>query len=473
MVPYIRKSFKKAYISRFIEALDEFYDLDVMNLTNKKLNEWLVKKVADFYIKYPELKPESVWKFENKDIFDKKLYQQAVFETRKETYQAVEGLLHNLNSLQSRSGNQLPFSSLNYGTCTLPEGRMYTKAILEMTLKGVGPHYTTPIFPCGIFQYMKGVNDKPGTPNYDLKRLALKATASRIYPNYANCDWTTNVSAIKQDRVIKRSVLEQLTEKEKKDLTKLMKSDVKVKKFVEKFHFMLGENDNIYVDNTPHPNEIMATMGCRTYNGGDINADIDYFYNIIKDLIDTKEIRDYDLYSHAQKDGRGNLCPVTIILPTLAMEVVDKFCKDKELKTYEDKIEYAHQNKEEVKDKFIKYLKRKIADARDILIERYNHICSQSPASARFMYENGTMAGYVPSEGIISALRHGTLAIGQIAIAETLQILLGTNHKTEEGMEFAKEIEATFNQLCKQYKEDYKLNFGVYYTPKRKLWEAA
>lgn len=473
MVPYIRKSFKKAYISRFIEALDEFYDLDVMSLTNKELNEWLVKKVADFYIKYPELKPESVWKFKNKDMFDKKLYQQAVFETRKETYQAVEGLLHNLNSLQSRSGNQLPFSSLNYGTCALPEGRMYTKALLEMTLKGVGPHYTTPIFPCGIFQYMKGVNDKPGTPNYDLKRLALKATASRIYPNYANCDWTTNVSAIKQDRVIKRNVLEQLTEKDKKALTKMMKSDVNVKKFVEKFHFMLDENDSIYVDDTPHPNEIMATMGCRTYNGGDINADVDYFYNIIKDLIDTKEIHDYDLYSHAQKDGRGNLCPVTIILPTLAMEVVDKFCKDKDLKTYEDKIEYAHQNKEEVKDKFIKYLKRKIADARDILIERYNHICSQSPASARFMYENGTMAGYVPSEGIISALRHGTLAIGQIAIAETLQILLGTNHKTEEGMEFAKEIEATFNQLCKQYKEDYKLNFGVYYTPKRKLWEAA
>ena len=261
MVPYIRKSFKKAYISRFIEALDEFYDLDVMNLTNKELNEWLVKKVADFYIKYPELKPESVWKFKNKDMFDKKLYQQAVFETRKETYQAVEGLLHNLNSLQSRSGNQLPFSSLNYGTCALPEGRMYTKAILEMTLKGVGPHYTTPIFPCGIFQYMKGVNDKPGTPNYDLKRLALKATASRIYPNYANCDWTTNVSAIKQDRVIKRNVLEQLTEKDKKELTKMMISDVKVKKFVEKFHFMLDENNNIYVDDTPHPNEIMATMG--------------------------------------------------------------------------------------------------------------------------------------------------------------------------------------------------------------------
>jgi ribonucleoside-triphosphate reductase len=212
---------------------------------------------------------------------------------------------------------------------------------------------------------------------------------------------------------------------------------------------------------------------CRTYNGGDINADEDYFYNIIKDLIDTKEVKDYGLYSHAQKDGRGNLCPVTIIMPTLAMETIERYCKGMGLSSYEEMLEIAHKNKDEIVDKFLKYLKKKIADARDMLIERYNHICSQSPASAKFMYENQTMAGYNPSEGIVSALKHGTLAIGQIALAETLQILIGTNHRTEEGMELAKKIENTFNKLCKQFKEEYKLNFGVYYTPKRKLWEAA
>jgi len=261
MVPYIRKSFRKAYISRYIEDLNEFYDLDIMNMTDKDLTNWLVKKVADFYIKYPDLKDDDIWKFDNKKILDKKLYQQALFETRKETYQAVEALIHNLNSLQSRSGCQLPFSSLNYGTCTLPEGRMYTRALLEMTLKGVGPHYTTPIFPCGIFQYMKGVNDKPGTPNYDLKRLALKATASRIYPNYANVDWTTNVAAIKQDRMFKRGVLGRLTSEDKAELVNMMKSDKNIKKFVEKFHFMLDESGNIVVDDNASPMEITATMG--------------------------------------------------------------------------------------------------------------------------------------------------------------------------------------------------------------------
>lgn len=473
MVPYIRKSFRKAYISRYIEDLDEFYDLDIMGMTDNELTDWLVKKVADFYIKYPNLKDDEVWKFDNKKILDKKLYQQALFETRKETYQAVEALIHNLNSLQSRSGCQLPFSSLNYGTCTLLEGRMYTRALLEMTIKGVGSHYTTPIFPCGIFQYMKGVNDKPGTPNYDLKRLALKATSSRIYPNYANVDWTTNVAAIKQDRTFKRGVLERLTSEDKTELVNMMRNDENIRKFVEKFHFNIDESGELVVADEADPTEITATMGCRTYNGGDINADEDYFYNIIKDLIDTKEVKDYGLYSHAQKDGRGNLCPVTIIMPTLAMETIERYCKGMEVSSYEEMLEIAHKNKDEIVDKFLKYLKKKIADARDMLIERYNHICSQSPASAKFMYENQTMAGYNPSEGIISALKHGTLAIGQIALAETLQILIGTNHRTEEGMELAKKIENTFNKLCKQFKEEYKLNFGVYYTPKRKLWEAA
>lgn len=98
----------------------------------------------------------------------------------------------NLNTLQSRSGNQLPFSSINFGTCTLPEGRMLIKSLLETSIEGLGKNGKTSIFPCTIFQYMKGVNDKPDTPNYDLYRLALKSTSQRLYPNYANVDWTGN-----------------------------------------------------------------------------------------------------------------------------------------------------------------------------------------------------------------------------------------------------------------------------------------
>lgn len=108
-------------------------------------------------------------------------------------------MYHNLNTLQSRSGNQLPFTSINYGTCTLPEGRMVIKALLEGSIAGVGKHHMTPIFPCGIFQSSKEWNRYPGTPNYDLYQLALKSTALRLYPNYANIDWSGNAGYDKND----------------------------------------------------------------------------------------------------------------------------------------------------------------------------------------------------------------------------------------------------------------------------------
>lgn len=156
------------------------------------------------------------------------------------------------------------------------------------------------------------------------------------------------------------------------------------------------------------------------------------------------------------KDGRGNIAPNTIILPTLAMMA---------------KGDVGHKDI----DDFFKILDRTIFDARDELIERYNWICSQDPRSATFMYENGTMRGYVPEEGIRSALKHGTLAIGQIGLAETLQILIGCDHTTDEGMELAKRIEELFKRRCNEFKHElhrdddgyeYYLNFGVYMTPK-------
>lgn len=170
MVPYVRKSFYKHFLDgcKYIEGFEP------VNEPNKPIGEVSIE--SSWYAK--ELYP--------------KAYQYALDMTEKETKQAVEGMYHNLNTLQSRSGNQLPFTSINYGTCTLPEGRMIIKALLEGSIKGVGKLHKTAIFPCGIFQYMKGVNDKPGTPNYDLYRLALESTAKRLYPNYANVDWSGN-----------------------------------------------------------------------------------------------------------------------------------------------------------------------------------------------------------------------------------------------------------------------------------------
>ena len=163
----------------------------------------------------------------------------------------------------------------------------------------------------------------------------------------------------------------------------------------------------------------------------------------------------YDINGFGQlKDGRGNICPVTIILPTIAMKAKESFITE-----YDDNIV----------DIFLKILDTKINEARIQLMERFEWICSQDPKSAKFMYENNLMAGYIPEEGIRSALKHGTLAIGQIGLAETLQILIGKDHTTKEGMELAKKIEGLFKQRCAEFKEEYKLNFGVYYTPAENL----
>ena len=125
----------------------------------------------------------------------------------------------------ARSGNQLPFTSINYGTCPLPAGRMVTKALLEVSMEGLGNNGVTSIFPCGIFQYKKGVNDKPGTPNYDLKRLALESTTKRIYPNYANCDWSNQVNWFNADRKMKQEYIDNLGANDYDKLVKVLEEN--------------------------------------------------------------------------------------------------------------------------------------------------------------------------------------------------------------------------------------------------------
>ena len=261
---------------------------------------------------------------------------------------------------------------------------MVIRALLEGSIKGVGKHHRTPIFPCGIFQVGEGINKHKGDPNYDLFQLALKSTSLRLYPNYANIDWSGNAGYDKND-----------------------------------------------------PRTYFSTMGCRTANGWDVNG----FGQL--------------------KDGRGNICPVTIIMPTLAMEAKEK------VSTWD-----YHDDRDTIAE-FMNILDKAIHDAKDMLIERFEYICSQNPASAKFMYENRLMEGYIPEEGIRSALKHGTLALGQLGLAETLQLLIGKDHTTKEGMELAKEIESLFNKRCAEFKKEYSLNFGVYYTPAENLCHTA
>ena len=358
MVPYVRKSFRKHFNDglKYIEMADLQYGKEFDNTSIDDIE----------YRKFP------------------KAYGYAMDMTEKELMQAVQGMYHNLNTLQSRSGNQLPFTSINYGTCTLKEGRMVTKALLEGSIEGVGKVRKTPIFPCGIFQCMKGVNRKPGEPNYDLFQLALCSTAQRLYPNYVNVDWSVNAGYDPED-----------------------------------------------------PKTYVSTMGCRTYNGADINAEPGT--------------------NPQTKDGRGNICPVTIVMPTLAMEAKEYYEKTLAQAGPEDTVKSLETD-------FMELLDKKIHEARDMLVERYNWIISQDPSSAKFMYENGVMLGY-DGKTVESAMKHGTLVIGQIGLAETLQILIGKDHTTEEGMELAKRIEQLFKDRCAQFKKELHLNIGVYYTP--------
>ena len=460
MVPYVRKSYRKHYISQWIEQQPEFINLDVLGLTYDEFKHWVENMVTKFYLE-TKLEDEDFY-FAN-DKLDPVIRQKALFDTKKETYQAVEGMYHNLNTLQSRSGNQLPFSSINYGTCTELEGRMVTKALLEVSMEGLGKNGVTSIFPCGIFQIKKGVNFKPGDPNYDLKRLALKSTTMRIYPNYANCDWSNQVNWFKADRKQKQEYIDSLSTVDYNKLYVRISENPKVCLEKVGLYNDVADGAKIKIDMSERPIEYFSTMGCRTVNGLDINA-FDNFKRNVQCILEGRYDDIDDVFSGVQKDGRGNICPTTIIMPTLAAMTRKKIEKKYEGITIDlDKV------KEEMFNEFIKLLDKKIHEAKDMLLERFNHICSQSPKSARYMYENHTMSGYHEDEGIISALKHGTIVIGQIGMSETLYILFGYDHTTEKGMEYAKKIEQLFLDRTSEFKKEYKLNFGVYYTPAENL----
>jgi len=260
----------------------------------------------------------------------------------------------------------------------------------------------------------------------------------------------------------------------------------------------------IKVTRNERPVEAFSTMGCRTVNGYDVNFMDEYKRNIQAVIDDRLHDVSDDMVSGIQKDGRGNIAPITVILPTLAMEarenvrnelrskltqeqlaIIDKMVEDdKKLReqypgpmpcntaSIVKRTELSDDERRLV-DAFKVLLEKHIRMCKDELLERFAHIASQSPKSARFMYENHTMAGYHEEEGIRSALKHGTIVIGQLGLAEALQILIGCDQCEERGMKVAKEIEQMYNDLTAEFKKEYKMNFGVYYTPAESLCHTA
>ena len=171
LAPFVKMSFRKHMIDYFTDVKDY----------NKNRAEEILKAYEPIELNNKEL-----------SINDQTMaaYNYAVKQLKKEGKQAAQGLYHNLNTLESRQGSQVPFTSINLGRDTSTEGRLVTKWIMEASLDGIGKHHLTSIFPISIFQYKAGTNANESDNNYDLKQLALESMSKRIYPNWCNCDWS-------------------------------------------------------------------------------------------------------------------------------------------------------------------------------------------------------------------------------------------------------------------------------------------
>lgn len=311
----------------------------------------------------------------------KNVYRYAMDMLDKEGRQSTQGLYHNLNTLESRQGSQVPFTSINLGRDETVEGRLVTKWIMEASLDGIGKNHLTSIFPISIFQYKEGTNANSEDKNYDLKQLALESMSKRIYPNWCNCGWS-------------------------------------------QAHETDGDIDTFF-----------STMGCRTMIGYDRHG-LGYI-----------------------RQGRGNNVPNTIILPKLGIEF--GICLGK-------------RNEPDLEG-FWNAFEETLKLAEKGLLERFEIMVNQSPNAAPFMYQNNTIQGARNcKEDVFNALKHNTLAIGYIGIAEMCQALFGKNHVHDEKVrEFALSVVKRINEFATEASERNNLNFSCYATPAEGLCRKA
>ena len=312
---------------------------------------------------------------------ERHIYRYAMDMLNKEMKQSAEALYHNLNTLESRAGSQVPFTSINFGRDTSVEGRMVSRVMLNASLAGIGKHHKTSIFPISIFQRKRGVNAKAGDVNYDLQNLALESLSKRIYPNFCNCDWSQAHESIDD------------------------------------------------------PDTYFSTMGCRTMLGYDRHG-LGY-----------------------RRVGRGNNVPVTIILPQLGLK---------------HGIALGERTEPDIEG-FWKEFESTLALAEQGLLERFDVMVCQRAAAAPFMYANGTIAnGQDCFDTVYDSLKHNTLAIGYLGVAEMCQALFGENHaKSKKAHAFALSVVQRINEYAKEASERNDLNFSCYATPAEGLCSTA
>lgn len=295
-------------------------------------------------------------------------FEQALTETDRATYQAMEALIHNLNTMHSRAGAQVPFSSINYGTDTSPEGRLVIKNVMLATEAGLG-YGETPIFPIQIFKIKEGINYHPTDPNYDLFKLACRVSAKRLFPNFSFIDAPFNFQYYKDGQ----------------------------------------------------PETEIAYMGCRTRVIGNVNDP-------------TREI----VYS------RGNLSFTSINLPRLGIE-------------------------SNTIPEFYTRLDHLIDLCIDQLLDRFEIQCRKKVRNFPFLMGDGVWLDSEklgPDDEIREVLKHGTLTVGFIGLAECLKALTGKHHgESEEMQRLGLEIIAHMRRRMDDAAVKYRLNFSLIATP--------
>ncbi len=373
MAPGVLETFKKEYKQTIYELLDfsdfiSFVNMDRISKEVDKLDS------IDFDVStFEPIYKESTQVLK---IFED-AYEKALLKTDRLTYQAMEAFVHNLNTMHSRAGAQVPFSSINFGTDTSKEGRMVIENYLLAVDAGLGKG-ETPIFPISIFKVKEGVNYNPEDPNYDLFKLACKVSAKRLFPNFSFIDAPHNLPYYKPDDY----------------------------------------------------NTEIAYMGCRT--------------RVIGDVTDGgKEI----------VTGRGNLSFTSINLPRIAIK---------------HGIALKERDKADMKG-FYEELESLIELVKDQLLERFEIQCSKHVYNFPFLLGQGIWNDaerLKPNDRIRRILKHGTLSIGFIGLAECLKALIGEHHgESEKAQKLGLEIIGFIRKKCDEYSKEYNLNFTCLATP--------
>ena len=372
--------------------------------------------------------------------FKPSLVKNAIAVTDNQTHQAMEALVHNLNSLQSRSGNQVPFSSLNFGLDTSNCGRMVSRNLMRAQYEGMGDGLT-PIFPILIFKLMRGYTKDEGDPNYDLYLQAIDCLARRFYPNFVKVDSSFNLPSVKYETkeldVTKEAKLKLRGAGSTFILSELTQNGKAIAPYAYEYDVGVGDYwEVVEVSGTKLklrkliPNTTISTMGCRTRVIGNINGP-------------------------EQTTARGNFAFHTINLPRLAIEAHIE-AKDTEKR----------------KELFFAKLDGMLQDARDSLLDRFNLLCStRTYENYPFTMQQGLYLTANDTEhdihdSIAEVMKQSTLSIGYIGIAEVISLITGKTYGVDHDVdEFALSIVKRIREYCDKTQKETHLNWSCFATP--------